>query len=280
MSPSGRHKVIGVLLSLLLVLVLLEVALAWADPLGVRYVYQFTFIADYYTGPSAQYRLAPGTYQMGAWSATVRNDFTRAVPDSATGCRLTFFGDSLTWGWGVSDRDTFINQLARRWPDWELVNAGQVGYNATQVQAAIESSTFDQGVYLLVNNDAARPLNTGGHYPAPGTRRFPGMGLIHGQTSALRTYYVFMATRFGLADISIEHPDWPAYWAALDAIAARGDVQIVAFDEPYGREAAARYPVHLIPGYNTTVSMADRHPDKAGHGQIADALSAIIQQPC
>lgn len=275
-----RRKIIALLVLVLLTIALLELALSLFDPMGMRYVYQLSFMDAYYIGLVERYQLAPGEYRMGEWSATVQADTTRRVPGSGTGCRVAFFGDSVTWGWGVNDADTYVNQFAQAFPEREVVNAGQIAYNAQQIRGAIERTTFDRGVYLIIYNDASWPVRHGGSNPPSGTRHFPGFGAMYGQVSALRAYIVYLAQVYGTPDyqqsVDTQYSDWPAFWAALDAIAARGDMTLIAFDEPFGQQIAERVPVQLIPHYTSVLGRADGHPDKTGHAQIAQHIAPLI----
>lgn len=266
----------------LMTCVFLEIALSLFDPLGLHFLQSLDFMQAFYTGDITQYRLAPGEYQMKGWQATIDADQMRTVPDSGEGCRIVFFGDSMTWGWGVNDDQTFVNLLAREWKDVQLVNAGVVGYNSAQVRMAIERIPFDVGVYLLVDNDANLFLTLGGNNPTDGPRIYRGIGLINGSPLALALYERYLL--FRLFPPPPDPVDMPRFYADMDAILARGDVHIFAFEEPFGQSAAEQYAVTLLPMYTGVNSPADRHPNAAGHQQIAQSLldyrDTIQSQAC
>src|SRR5678816_884654 len=85
------------------------------------------------------YRDLPGQYKitlMGAYVYTVTNleDASRAThPLETYGNRgpkleIWIFGDSITYGWSVNDRDTFAWLLQEDFPDYEVVNFAVSGY--------------------------------------------------------------------------------------------------------------------------------------------------------
>ena len=140
----------------------LEIALGLFDPMGIRFLQALDFMHPYYTGDVSAYRLAPGVYDMGDWVATVPKNGTRTIPNSGTeGCRVVFFGDSVEWGWGVNDDETFVDLLARRWPTVQMVDAATIGYNSAQIRLAVEYTPFDLGVYIITWNDAVGALPLG-----------------------------------------------------------------------------------------------------------------------
>lgn len=279
MSKKIRRSLIASLTIFLLTLAALEVALAFVDPWGVRSIYQLRFLETHYTGPlGGEYRLPPGTYQFEDWQATVGADMTRAVPDSGRGCTLTVFGDSVAWGWGVGDAETFANRLAQRYPHVRVVNEGMIGYNSQQVRHTIERSAFDYGIYLIINNDASPPLAFGGNPAQPGHYAFSGFGLLEGRLPALRAYYLYVILA-GSAPPVLEDPsqDWLRYHHDLEALSTRDNLLLLAFDEPFGQETARLHPVRLLPPYTAALSRADSHPDGEGHRQIAAAIDSLLE---
>lgn len=63
------------------------------------------------------------------------------VDDGVAGATLWLFGDSFTFGHGVSDADTFASVMARDWltPEIRVRNAGVMGYGiAQEVQRLVE----------------------------------------------------------------------------------------------------------------------------------------------
>jgi lysophospholipase L1-like esterase len=46
--------------------------------------------------------------------------------------RMLLLGDSLTWGFGVEQNESFGEVLEQRHPDWEIINGGVSGYGTDQ----------------------------------------------------------------------------------------------------------------------------------------------------
>ena len=268
-----KRAFVQIMLLVLISAGVLEIALGLLDPMGIRFLQALDFMHPYYTGDVSAYRLAPGTYDMVDWTATVPADGTRTIPHSGTaGCRVVIFGDSVEWGWGVNDDETFVDLLARQWPTVHMVDAGTIGYNSAQVRPAVENTPFDLGVYVITWTDAVGALPLGGQHPVGDLHRYPGIGWIHGQQSALGLYEKYLVYRLS-GQIDEHAPDdMPRYFDDIDAITQHENMHVFAFEEPLGQATAARYPVTLLPLYTTTLSAADVHPDKAAHAQIADDL--------
>lgn len=81
----------------------------------------------------------PGNFSV---TYTIEDDGLRRVPGGG-GADFTiwFFGDSFTFGHGVSDEDTFASVMARDWlrPEIQVRNAGVMGYGiAQEVQRLVE----------------------------------------------------------------------------------------------------------------------------------------------
>ncbi|MBI1883166.1 MAG: SGNH/GDSL hydrolase family protein [Chlamydiae bacterium] len=46
--------------------------------------------------------------------------------------RVVFLGDSFTWGYGVQEEERFSSILARKHPEWDILNFGMPGYGTDQ----------------------------------------------------------------------------------------------------------------------------------------------------
>ena len=266
-----------VIILTLLTLAALEMALSLIDPLGVAYVLQLFYINGFYAGPIEAGWLAPGQYDLGTWQIHILDDTTRRVPATGAGCRVVFVGDSVTFGWGVNDGDTFAAQLAQRWPSAHILNAGIPGYNSAQVRQRVEAIPHDVALYLVFDNDAIDFAIEGGNTVTGTDHRWPGFGLLHGQMSALAVYANYTAYRGrsaseGMADVTRFTDD-------LTALQQQG-VQFLALDGGNSDWRAERYPVTLLPRYTTTVSAVDPHPDARAHASIAQAIKDAIENPC
>ena len=86
----------------------------------------------------------------------------RKTPKPDDTKRMLFLGDSVTFGWGVSDDETFV-ALIEPWltendeNTWETVNLGHMGYDTTQELGAFDEAGLlyepDVVVVVFVDND-------------------------------------------------------------------------------------------------------------------------------
>src|SRR5688572_13884306 len=109
-----RRAVIAVLLTFLATLAFIEGGLRLFDPLGARR-YLDDAALYVYVHRARGYVMLPGVYQFSNWQVTILSDTSRAVPATNTSapCTLALIGDSVTFGQGVSDGDTWANLMAK-----------------------------------------------------------------------------------------------------------------------------------------------------------------------
>ena len=80
----------------------------------------------------------------------------RVTPGGTSGSPILFVGDSMTFGWGVNARDTFVSRVGRNL-DRPTINLGVPGYGTDQSylallrEASLERSSLV--IYLLCEND-------------------------------------------------------------------------------------------------------------------------------
>ncbi len=270
MRKYARRGLIALLLGLLLALLLGEALLAWFDPLGFAYFRDQRTLASLLVPDVRGYNVRSGTHVLSSFTFTLLADRTRAVPDTnaAASRTLVFVGDSVTFGYGVDDAQTWVNLVARQRPDLHVVNAGVSGYNSTNVRRGVEQDrTADALVYLIVNNDA-EPENQPDFAPTP-----PEMG------SWLALYLVNLPEYLHPvgADELIARGDMARYFADLRQIRADGRVRLVAFDDAFGRLTAREFPdVALIERGTDRVSPADGHPGVRGNQEIAAQMLPLL----
>lgn len=95
--------------------------------------------------PVLGWRPKPGVYTLPAydWSGaahvTIRADRSRATgaPPEQTP-ELVFIGCSFTFGWGVTDEETFAGVLQQRRPQWRVMNLGVPAYGGYQSMLRLE----------------------------------------------------------------------------------------------------------------------------------------------
>ena len=162
-----RREIILVLSSILVSLIMAEVAIRVFDPLGLSYFressrYQLDLIPD----PILVYKHAPGlqgVYQGVSVSINELGLRDRDLEKKKKGeLRILLLGDSLTFGWGVPVETTFGRQLetllaAKLGHPVRTVNSGVGGYNTVQEQAFIRTYIDviepDIVILLYVRND-------------------------------------------------------------------------------------------------------------------------------
>ena len=274
MGKYARRSLIALLLGILLAILLSEALLARLDPLGFAYFRDQMTLASLIVPDPRGYNFRSGTHVLSEFAFTLLPDGlyagTRAVPDTnpTAAKTLVFVGDSVTFGYGVDDAQTWVNLVARQRPDWQVVNAGVSGYNSTNVRRSVaQYPAADALVYLIVNNDA-EPENLPDLSPAP-----PDMG------SWLALYLVNLPEYLHpvSADELIARGEIARYFADLRAIRTDGRVRLVAFDDAFGRLTAREFPdVALIERGTDRVSPADGHPGVRGNQEIAAQMLPLL----
>ena len=268
MEQPARRTVIALLIGILLALLLGEVLLGRFDPLGFGYFRDQADLNPHLVPDPRGYTFAPGTYRLSKSTFTILPDGNRAVPDTVPSAKktLVFMGDSVTFGYGVSDDQTWVDLVARDLPDVYVINAGVSGFNSTNVLRTLALYPAAQTlVYLIINNDAApenRP-NFGHLRPAPAL-------------SWLEVYLLNLPNYlFPAAD---EPNDLPRYFADLRQINADGRVLLVAFDEDFSRMTIRECcTVSLIERGTDRVSPADGHPGVRGNQEIAQQMLRLLR---
>jgi hypothetical protein len=198
---------------------------------------------------------------------------TRIVPDSGAGCTVLFTGDSVTWGWGVDDSETFANLIAGEL-GVRATNGAMFGYSSEDVAAALDFfDDYDLAVYLIFPNDHHYTWDITTSLQAPDSHTFPGFGLVRGSTPAAVWYGLYLTTQSAQSQ-STEY--WERFNADMEAIRAHDNVLIFGFDEPLAQAVSERYDVQVTEWYSTSISKVDPHPDPGGHQHIADAMLPII----
>lgn len=239
---------------------LLEGLLRTVDPNGVWQLHRI--ISDYQSASMPHvtrvYTMRPGFYRFDNHVVAWTNAYTRSVPDTQAGrdCSIIFVGDSLTFGWGVSDDETWVNLLARSLPGVTVINAGMNGYNIQQVSTVIDEMTADGFVWLMLQNDR----NVIGGYDY---RRHVSV--------ALWDYWSVYVTRTAYRT---EHAriDTALYDDLLSQVETRTDVLLVAFE---GDTVTPEHVRRIAPPAHT-LSNVDAHPNAAGHREIYDQMLPLV----
>lgn len=251
-----------ILISFLITLVLLEAGLRLFDPLGLEYFNNLNILGWGLRLDGARgYVLTAGHYSLRGWSATEQDSYTRRLPDNSGGaCSLLFVGDSVTWGEGVNDDQTWVDLVARNLPGINIINAAYNGYNSENVRGTIAQFPDAKAIiYLVISNDPFVTSNSG---PV----EFPPL------FATARYLQYFMRSEISPAE------DWQRFYLDMDAMNKDGRITFVAFDASFGKSLADKYPVNLIPMYTHWISFIDGHPSIEGNKQIAIAMLPIARK--
>jgi lysophospholipase L1-like esterase len=217
--------------------------------------------------------------------------------------RVLVLGDSVAFGWGVSQGETFSDRMepllhARTGERWRIVNTGVNGYNSEQQAAFLESRGWrfapDVVVLVFVDNDVDPRV-----VPNDATwRRYPQWpaSLPEAISRVRQLSYLNQVTHVmarlqppaGGAHRSITaHPRWPDAHAALRRIAAgcqargvpllvahlSGDAQFLAALGQDGIAAISLGPAwERVAPEQRRVSRVDPHPAAPVHRAFAELL--------
>ena len=275
MRKKITRGIIIVLINIIVIIAALEALLRYIDPLGAYANYASAFVIQNRSyGTEDGFAIEAGKMNLpGFWTVTMLEDNTRLVPNSSeSDCKIAFVGDSFTFGWGVSDDETWVNQLAEDLPQASFYNTGKNAYNITNVRQTIENYPADGYIYLIFDNDAE--LNE------PFT--FSDNGYLTGITS-----YIFFATFYKGEDIGQQayssDPNAPMmvnYFSELETLTARDDVLIFGLtNHPLIRDSIERSPSVIPLNYqyeNYVNSYADNHSTPEGNKIIAERMLPYV----
>jgi lysophospholipase L1-like esterase len=209
----------------------------------------------------------PGTYQLSSSVVTMLDDGTRLVPDTNLNADTTLvvLGDSVAFGYGVSDDEAFANDLARELPDVHVINAAMTTFNSANVLRQLEQyPDADYFVWLIVKNDADPEFA-------------PPFGEALPDLSWTALYGVYLPLFLSERDDTYVHPlrDMDRYMREATAITSDPRVLAVGFDNvltPITPNAVQ------IEKYTTVNSFGDPHPNAEGHQFLADEILPLIRE--
>jgi hypothetical protein len=270
MAPKVRRGIIAMLISAIFTILLMEIALDTFDPWGMHYFDDLATIWDHVVWhPNRVTVLPAGDYRLSNWSVTQLDDNTRYVPDNQNGpCKIVFVGDSLTWGHGVNDNETWVNLLARDLPEATVINAGFDGYNSENVRGTLlDYPDADIFVYFIMGNDA-EPTN-------------PVFRMT--RVSMLKKYYTYIKNQYFTHDQSSatdevgpqlppNTPDTIRFEADIAAMAKDDRISFFGFDAVLTQLLLGDYKVTILLPYKHRISKADAHPNPRGHEEIRLAI--------
>lgn len=263
-----RRILIILIVTIITVPLAINTLLYYLDPLGiVTYAHDLNALFYVSEPDTTGIRFLTGRYTFRGYTATIGHDGLRIVPDTTFAhCTIAAVGDSVAFGMGVEDYETFTNIFAQTFKDVHWINAGIPGYSALNVVQQINNIPADGYLWLIINNDD-EPF-----------RRYFG-GQVNAPPAAIAQYVGWRQET--PIPINAERFDDGARH-----ILNRENVLAFAFaDVSLTEHIEQAYPqVVIIPLYTEVVSRADPHPNAVGHQQIADAMmpyvSTFVEDTC
>lgn len=258
-----RRFIIGLLLSTLLFLLLLEGLLS-LDPLGFIHFRDQVVMVNHAIPSPAGWTYTPGVYTLVRNTVTMLDDGTRLVPDTNVDAETTlvFVGDSVTHGYGVNDDETFANLIARQLPDVHVYNSGITAFNSTNILRQVEQyPNADAVVYLITDND------NDGEYIVDFGKQLPNFSWI-------AVYMINLPPLLFPEQLRPVH-DTDRYLRDVAQIAAQPNTLIVGYDTTLTPITPGA--MRIAP-YTARNSVSDSHPSAEGHRFIAGQLLPLIRE--
>jgi len=268
MSPVLK-TLLRIIVMVIAVIITIEVALTLFDPWGMKYFDDLAAIAEkVVTHPARGYVLPAGQYQFSHWRALQLDNFTRNVPNNAKGsCKVAFLGDSVTWGHGVDDQDTWVNLLAQQLPQINAINTAIDGYNSENVRRTI--ADFPDAaviVYMIIGNDA----DVTGILP-----KQPRLTMIE---KYIRYIMIVRGIGPDAAQAFSPPTDEARFDHDMQLMSQDKRVIFIGFDDAFDQRLKDKYNVHLIPPIRNRISYVDAHPNPAGHRDMMAAILPIVKE--
>lgn len=248
---------------------MLEVLLRLTDPLGWYAAAASPTSAEIMCSDPRGYSVCVGTHINEAGiTVTALDDRTRLVPDTDTSVKTTLYivGDSVTFGTGVSDGDTYSNLIAQHCPTLHVKNLGVIGYNIDRLTKSFEQyPDADVYLWLAIPND----VESDGVYP------FPRAYL----STATEVYITRFVRNLKPQDATIDDAVWDAYIPKVEAILDKYQPIFVVQDDKFGQRLKESVPaVNVIEHYLHVLSAADSHPNITGHQELAREILPLLSE--
>ncbi len=273
-------KVIRIIVFIIVVLVStyfeIELVLTLTDPWGLKYFDDLATIWDKSVESSNRgYVLPPGTYQFSHWQVTELQNSVRLLPDNASGpCQVLFLGDSVEWGHGVNDKETWVNLIAGQLHQVNAINASFDGYNSENVRRGLAGFPDAKVVVYLINgNDSDPSFGWSNGWP-----RQPHL-------SMLDKYVRYFTLARGKPEASIasgigatvEDADKVRFRDDIQTLANDKRVVLISFEGDFEPAFDAEFNIRVIPHYKNRVSSADAHPNAEGNKELTTSILPLVR---
>lgn len=263
-----------VVVDLIVIFFALDLLLNLFDPLGILAL-QSTSNAMIFAGashPEWGYVFNPGTHDLYTFTATINSDYSRYVPATMPGrpCNITFVGDSLTFGWGVNDDETWVNLLASELPDVSVKLVAFPGWNAANVISALSTLEADGFVWLHWENDN-------------GFKKVYNEADIDNLDFRPAVVVYYKSLYKSHSDTQPNPERERAYQTAIESVHPRDDLLVLAqTTDLIAADWMQRVEAPIT--VETRISIIDGHPNAAGNVIFADAIRPyafeFIEQQC
>ncbi len=151
-----KRFIISITWAILTLLGLSELSLRYIDTDGL-YSYLSAWETLKVMPASHGYLFVPSTYHLKAWDVTIASDGFRHLDTVKSDCKVALIGDSVTFGWGVSDGAIWAQLLADN-TDATILMRAQPSYNIGNIKAVYDELSalgdIDGYIYLMFQNDA------------------------------------------------------------------------------------------------------------------------------
>ncbi len=271
----------------LFTLILIEILLRVTDPWGMYYFQDLEKMGNTLFQPDSVrgYLIPDGDYRFSHWQARMQQG-GRVVPATSqtAACTIAILGDSVAFGYGVNDDQTWVNAAARALPTVRLLNLAVPRYNSTNVVGTWRAfPDADAYLYLIISNDLEPAIDVT-------TQSFVGGGT--GQPWIVR-YTNFAFKRGGGTDqvdiksdqaappLSDDFPGLSRLWDEMQTLHGDQRVSFAAFEkEPLTSTLMARsLPLNIWAYlFSRRISVADYHLNPTGNEELAAQAVPVLRQ--
>ena len=275
-----RRMIIFVIVILVSLVLELELILYLIDPWGLKYFDDLATIwQTVVVHPTRGFVLPPGEYKFSHWKATELTNSIRLLPDNRNGsCQVIFFGDSVTWGHGVNDSETWVNLIAGQMPEINAVNAAFDGYNSENVRRGIADFPDAKVIIYMINgNDTERTYGYSNGWPYQ-----PHLSM----TEKYVRYFLVVkgqlpgdaaAPTLNEAGLGGEtDPNVVRFRSDIEAMSRDKRVLLIGFDNQFD-DLKKPFGILSIPFYKDRVSLVDAHPNPKGSREMAAAILPLVR---